>query len=57
MLDFSNEASRYEKCYTTLGQLPVYIDPKQPPSKKTPFSTIAHHPFIHTVRLIRFICS
>ncbi|KAL1996606.1 hypothetical protein VTN49DRAFT_7471 [Thermomyces lanuginosus] len=52
MLDFSNEASRYEKCYTTLGQLPVYIDPKQPPSKKTPFSTIAHHPFIHTVELI-----
>jgi hypothetical protein len=49
MLDFSDEASEHEKCYTTIGQLPVFVDPKQPPRKKSPFSTILGHPVLHTV--------
>lgn len=49
MLDFHDEASQREKCYTTVGQLPAFVDPKQPPSKKSPFSAILGHPFIHMV--------
>jgi hypothetical protein len=50
MFDFSDEVSQHEKCYTTIGQLPPFVDPEQPPSKKSPFSAISTHPFIHTVR-------
>ncbi|KAL4953894.1 ribonuclease P 40kDa subunit-domain-containing protein [Aspergillus filifer] len=39
-----------EKCYTTVAQLPQFIDPKQPP-KKPPFSAIQGHPFVHTVEV------
>lgn len=53
-MDFHDEASQREKCYTTLGQLPAFVDPKQPPSKKSPFSAILGHPFIHTVRPLLF---
>ncbi|KAL4943342.1 hypothetical protein BDV06DRAFT_190024 [Aspergillus oleicola] len=42
-------ASGHEKCYTTVAQLPQFIDPKQPPIKKAPFSAIQGHPFVHTV--------
>lgn len=49
MFDFEDDASRREKCFTTIAQLPPFIDPKQIPSKKMPFSAITNHPFIHTV--------
>jgi hypothetical protein len=49
MLDFEDDASRREKCYTTISELPSYIDPKQPPTKKAPFSAIWGHSFVHTV--------
>lgn len=49
MLDFDDDASRREKCFTTIAQLPTYVDPKQPPTKKPPFSAIVNHPFVHTV--------
>ncbi|KAL1988258.1 hypothetical protein VTN96DRAFT_233 [Rasamsonia emersonii] len=52
MLDFSDEASHHEKCYTTIGKLPAFVDPKQPPQKKSPFSAILNHPFVHTTELI-----
>ncbi|PYH99124.1 hypothetical protein BO71DRAFT_314918 [Aspergillus ellipticus CBS 707.79] len=49
MLDFKDDTSRREKCYTTISQLPAFIDPKQPPTKRSPFSAILGHPFIHTI--------
>ncbi|GLA88223.1 ribonuclease P protein subunit p40 [Aspergillus tubingensis] len=52
MLDFEDDASKREKCYTTIGQLPAFIDPKQPPTKRSPFSAILGHPFVHTVEVI-----
>ncbi|KAL4773059.1 ribonuclease P 40kDa subunit-domain-containing protein [Aspergillus nidulans var. acristatus] len=44
-------ASRREKCYTTISKLPQFIDPKQPPIKKPPFSVILGNHFVHTVEL------
>ncbi|GKZ29056.1 ribonuclease P protein subunit p40 [Aspergillus brasiliensis] len=52
MLDFEDDASKREKCFTTIGQLPAFIDPKQPPTKRSPFSAILGHPFVHTVEVI-----
>jgi ribonuclease P/MRP protein subunit RPP40 len=52
MLDFDDDASRREKCFTTIAQLPAFVDPKQPPTKKSPFSAIVNHPFVHTVEVI-----
>lgn len=49
MLDFVDDASTREKCMTSVTQLPAFIDPKQIPSKKPPFSAIIKHPFVHTV--------
>ncbi|KAL4791268.1 ribonuclease P 40kDa subunit-domain-containing protein [Aspergillus venezuelensis] len=43
-------ASALEKCYTTVAQLSQFLDPKQPP-KKSPFSAIQGHPFVHTVEV------
>lgn len=51
MLDLEDDASRREKCYTTITQLPAYVDPKQPPTKKPPFSAILSHSYVHTVRI------
>ncbi|OJJ49374.1 hypothetical protein ASPZODRAFT_1466817 [Penicilliopsis zonata CBS 506.65] len=52
LVDFEDNASRREKCYTTITQLPAFIDPKQPPASKSPFTAIKSHPFIHTVEVI-----
>ncbi|KAJ6084008.1 hypothetical protein N7486_010808 [Penicillium sp. IBT 16267x] len=52
MLDFVDDASRREKCFTTIAQLPALVDPKQVASKKSPFSAILNHPFVHTVEVI-----
>ncbi|KAJ5679425.1 hypothetical protein N7462_007669 [Penicillium macrosclerotiorum] len=52
MFDITDDASKREKCYTTVARLPAFVDPKQIPSKKPPFSTILNHPFVHTVELI-----
>ena len=49
MFDLEDDASRREKCYTAVAQLPSFIDSKQPPMKKSPFSAIWGHPFVHTV--------
>ncbi|KAL4862705.1 hypothetical protein BDV12DRAFT_39363 [Aspergillus spectabilis] len=53
MFELEEDASsRREKCYTTVGQLPPFIDPKQPPLKKAPFSAILSQPFVHSVEVI-----
>ncbi|RDW94136.1 ribonuclease P protein subunit p40 [Aspergillus mulundensis] len=44
-------ASGREKCYTTIASLPQFIDPKQPPTKQSPFSTILSNHFVHTVEV------
>ncbi|KAE8364363.1 ribonuclease P 40kDa subunit-domain-containing protein [Aspergillus caelatus] len=51
MFDLEDDASRREKCYTAVAQLPCFIDSKQPPMKKSPFSAIWGHPFVHTVEV------
>ncbi|KAI9045678.1 ribonuclease P protein subunit p40 [Aspergillus affinis] len=52
MFDFDDDASRREKCYTSVAELPAFIDPKQPPSKRSPFSAITGHSFLHTVEVL-----
>ncbi|KAJ5168281.1 uncharacterized protein N7482_003875 [Penicillium canariense] len=52
MFDFTDEASGHEKCFMTIAQLPGFIDPKQVPSKKSPFSAILNQPFAHTAEVI-----
>jgi ribonuclease P/MRP protein subunit RPP40 len=49
MLDQVDDASRREKCFTTISQLPDFVDPKQIPSKRSPFSTIQNHAIVHSV--------
>ncbi|KAJ5138635.1 Ribonuclease P Rpp40 [Penicillium bovifimosum] len=52
MFDEVDDASRREKCFTTITRLPAFIDPKQIPTKRSPFSTIQNHAFVHTVEAI-----
>ncbi|CRG84876.1 hypothetical protein PISL3812_02056 [Talaromyces islandicus] len=52
MLDFYDKASAHEKAYASFGQLPAHVDREQPPPRKAPFSTISHHPIVHTTDLI-----
>ncbi|KAJ5086631.1 hypothetical protein NUU61_007938 [Penicillium alfredii] len=52
MFDLEDDASRREKCFTTISTLPAFVDPKQIPSKKFPFSVIQNHPLVHTVEAI-----
>ena len=51
MFDFEDDASTREKCFTTVAELPTFVNLKQIPAKKAPFSTIFNYPFVHTVRL------
>ncbi|CAG8236093.1 unnamed protein product [Penicillium salamii] len=51
MFDQVDDTSRREKCFTTISQLPAFVDPKQIP-KRSPFSTFHNHPFLHSVELI-----
>ncbi|KMU73254.1 hypothetical protein CISG_09987 [Coccidioides immitis RMSCC 3703] len=52
MFDIDDSALDKEKCYTTIGELPHYVDPKQPPTRKSPFSTVSRHCFVHSTELI-----
>ncbi|KAE8354060.1 ribonuclease P 40kDa subunit-domain-containing protein [Aspergillus coremiiformis] len=52
MLDWDDDMSKREKCFTTVTKLPSFIDPKQPPVKKAPFLAIRGHPFVHTAEVI-----
>ncbi|GAB7339049.1 hypothetical protein MBLNU457_5708t1 [Dothideomycetes sp. NU457] len=40
------------KCYYSSCALPQYIDDKQPPAKRKPFSTVLEHPFNHSLDII-----
>ena len=59
MFEIGADSKPAEKCYVTHGPLPAYIDPKQPPTKRRPFSTILNHTFSHTVLgfVVRFAMS
>ncbi|KAJ5374919.1 Ribonuclease P Rpp40 [Penicillium concentricum] len=52
MFEEVDDASRREKCFTTVAQLPAFIDPKQIPGKRSPFSTIQNHAFVHSAEVI-----
>ncbi|KAJ5840499.1 Ribonuclease P Rpp40 [Penicillium rubens] len=52
MFEEVDDASRREKCFTTIAQLPTFIDPKQIPGKRLPFSTIQNHAFVHSAEVI-----
>ena len=40
------------KTHIHVGHLPDYIDPKQPPTKKSPWKAINDAPFLHSVNMI-----
>jgi ribonucleases P/MRP protein subunit RPP40 len=40
------------KMHVSHGSLPPYIDPTQPPTKKSPWRQIKEMPFIHSVTLL-----
>ncbi|OJD25127.1 hypothetical protein ACJ73_03507 [Blastomyces percursus] len=52
MYEIDDPDLRKEKCYTTIGKLPPFVDPQQPPIKKSPFSSISKHSFVHSTTLI-----
>ncbi|WEW61568.1 ribonuclease P subunit [Emydomyces testavorans] len=52
MFDIKDSVLDKEKCYTSIGLLPPYIEPTQAPTKRSPFSAISGHPFIHSTELI-----
>ncbi|KAK2755904.1 hypothetical protein FQN54_005700 [Arachnomyces sp. PD_36] len=52
MLGLEKEAPSSDKCFITTGGYPAFIDPKQPPAKKSPFTTVFGNQFIHTTELI-----
>ena len=52
MFAFDSDKAPPSKCYVTCGMLKSdHIDPKQPPSKKKPYSTMLNQSFTHTVLL------
>ncbi|OAX84970.1 hypothetical protein ACJ72_00650 [Emergomyces africanus] len=52
MYEIDDPDLRKEKCYTTIGKLPAFVDPQQPPLKKSPFSSFSKHPFVHSTSLL-----
>jgi ribonucleases P/MRP protein subunit RPP40 len=52
LFDFDSADRRDPKTQVHVGQLPAYIDPKQPPTKKTPWRTINEVPFLQSVNLV-----
>lgn len=52
MFDLEDDASKREKCFTSVAQLPPFVDPKQIPKKKLPFSAVLNYPFVHTVNCL-----
>ena len=48
-----NQEAPTSKCFLSSGSFPRFIDPKQPPTKRKPFSTIMSQPFNHRVGYIR----
>ncbi|CAG8980437.1 hypothetical protein HYALB_00012924 [Hymenoscyphus albidus] len=51
MLDFPEDTKNEQKCEVTHGVM-GHLDPKQPPTKRKPFSAILAHPFVHKVQLV-----
>ena len=49
MFNSSEKDLPSSKCYVTHGSLPLFVDPKHPPIKRKPFSTILNQPFNHKV--------
>jgi len=52
LFDFDSADRRNPKTQVRVAQLPAYIDPKQPPTKKTPWRTINEVPFLQSVSLV-----
>ncbi|KAI9886430.1 MAG: hypothetical protein M1823_001748 [Watsoniomyces obsoletus] len=49
---FETDDGKTAKCYLTHGRLPAEIDPKNPPTKRQPFSAPASIAFTHTLEMI-----
>ncbi|KAL1306911.1 hypothetical protein AAFC00_005554 [Neodothiora populina] len=52
MLGLGKDQDKRPKCFFAHTVLPQYIDDKQPPTKKRPFSTVYAQAFNHTLDLI-----
>ena len=49
---FDSPGQREPKTYAHVGKLPAYIDPKQSPTKQSPWRTINEVPFLQSVNLV-----
>ena len=52
LFDFGSSSGPDAKMNVTLGVLPGYIDPKQPPTKKSPWNAMNDVPFVQSVDLV-----
>lgn len=52
LFNFDSNGRRDVKTHVHAGQLPAFIDPNQPPTKKSPWRTINEAPFLQSVNLI-----
>ena len=52
LFDFGTGPGPDSKIFVSQGSLPPYIDPAQPPTRKSPWRQIRELSFIHTVTMI-----
>jgi ribonucleases P/MRP protein subunit RPP40 len=53
VFDFATgDSGLNSKMHVSQGSLPPYIDPAQPPTKKSPWRQIKEMPFVHSVTLL-----
>jgi ribonucleases P/MRP protein subunit RPP40 len=52
VLDFSHGQQPDAKMHVSIGELPSYVDPAQPPTKKSPWRQIQNVPFVQTATMI-----
>lgn len=50
--NFNDQQRSSSKMFVSLGELPNYIDPSQPPTKKSPWRQINQVPFVQQATLI-----
>ena len=52
LFNFDSLSRRDPKIQVQVGRLPPYVDPKQPPTKKSPWRTINSAPMLRSVNII-----
>ena len=52
LFNFHSPGQREPKTNVYVEKLPAYIDPKQPPTKKSPWRTVNDVPFLQSVNVV-----